>query len=112
MMAPGLPDIALKYAITNSTILALTLSIFLLSFALGPLFLAPLSEMYGRVWVCPTLSSNISLHSHQVLHISNLVSLSFNLGCALAPNTGSFIVFRFLSASSVHALHRTPAQAM
>jgi len=51
MMAPGLPDIALKYHITNPTILALTLSIFLLSFAIGPLFLAPLSEMYGRAWV-------------------------------------------------------------
>lgn len=53
MMAPGLPDLALKYKITNPTILALTLSIFLLSFAIGPLFMSPLSEMYGRTWVCP-----------------------------------------------------------
>ena len=53
MMAPGLPDLALKYGITNPTILALTLSIFLLSFAIGPLFMGPLSEMYGRVWVPP-----------------------------------------------------------
>ncbi|KAF8138610.1 multidrug resistance protein 4 [Boletus edulis] len=51
MMAPGLPDLALKYGITNPTVLALTLSIFLLSFAIGPLFLGPLSEMYGRVWL-------------------------------------------------------------
>lgn len=50
-MAPGLPDLALKYGITNPTIIALTLSVFLLSFAIGPLFLAPLSEMYGRAWV-------------------------------------------------------------
>ncbi|KAF8450381.1 major facilitator superfamily domain-containing protein [Boletus edulis BED1] len=82
MMAPGLPDLALKYGITNPTVLALTLSIFLLSFAIGPLFLGPLSEMYGRVWV---------------LHISNLVFLCFNLGCALAPTVNSFIGFRFLS---------------
>ena len=53
MMAPGLPDLALKYGISNPTVLGLTLSIFLLSFAIGPLFLGPLSEMYGRVWVCP-----------------------------------------------------------
>ena len=52
MMAPGLPDLASKYGITSPTILALTLSIFLLSFAIGPLFLGPLSEMYGRTWVC------------------------------------------------------------
>ena len=34
MIAPGLPEIALKYNITNATVVALTLSIFLLSFAL------------------------------------------------------------------------------
>ena len=39
--------------ITNPTILAMTLSVFLISFALGPLVLAPLSEMYGRTWVSP-----------------------------------------------------------
>ena len=32
-MAPGLPEIAIKYGITNSTIIALTLSTFILSFA-------------------------------------------------------------------------------
>lgn len=35
MMAPGLPNVAQQYGITNPTIIALTLSIFLLSFALG-----------------------------------------------------------------------------
>ena len=61
MMAPGLPDLALKYDITNPTVLALTLSIFLLSFAIGPLFLSPLSEMYGRTWVCPYVVCDTSL---------------------------------------------------
>jgi MFS family permease len=53
MMAPGLPQIAEHYTITNETIIAMTLSIFLLTFAIGPLFLAPMSEIYGRTWVCP-----------------------------------------------------------
>lgn len=35
MMAPGLPDIAINYDIDNSTILALTLSIFVLALAIG-----------------------------------------------------------------------------
>ncbi|KIM90654.1 hypothetical protein PILCRDRAFT_811100 [Piloderma croceum F 1598] len=82
MMAPGLPKVAEKFDITNPTILAMTLSIFLISFALGPLFIAPLSEMYGRTWV---------------LHIANLVFLAFNLGCAFSPTTGSLIAFRFLA---------------
>lgn len=34
MMAPGLPEIAIRYDITNATVVALTLSIFLLSFAI------------------------------------------------------------------------------
>ncbi|KAG0709504.1 multidrug resistance protein 4 [Suillus ampliporus] len=82
IMAPGLPDVAIKYGITDPTVIALTLSIFLLSFAIGPLFAAPLSEVYGRVWV---------------LHIANLFFLAFNLGCALSPNTASLLVFRFLA---------------
>lgn len=48
MMAPGLEDIATHYGITNAAILAMTLSIFLLAYALGPLFLAPLSEVSRR----------------------------------------------------------------
>ncbi|KAG2146605.1 major facilitator superfamily domain-containing protein [Suillus bovinus] len=82
IMAPGLPDLAVKYDITDPTVTALTLSIFLLSFAIGPLLTASLSEVYGRVWV---------------LHLSNLFFLVFNLGRAFAPNTSSFLVFRFLA---------------
>ena len=69
-MAPGLPDVALTYHITSPTVVALTLTAFLISFALGvrstnlitpiynllkflvqPLIMAPLSEIYGRSWV-------------------------------------------------------------
>ncbi|KAG8906072.1 hypothetical protein FRB99_007660 [Tulasnella sp. 403] len=82
MMAPALQEIAIGYNITNPTISALTLSIFLLAYALGPLVLAPLSEMYGRTWV---------------LHISNLVFVAFNIACATAPNTTALIVFRFFA---------------
>ncbi|KAF9004015.1 major facilitator superfamily domain-containing protein [Cyathus striatus] len=82
MMSPALPEVARKYGITSPTLLALTLSIFLLSFAIGPLFIAPLSEMYGRTWV---------------YHIANVIFLAFNLGCAFSPTAGSLIAFRFLS---------------
>lgn len=34
-MAPGITEVAIKYRITDPTLLALTLSIFLLSFAFG-----------------------------------------------------------------------------
>jgi hypothetical protein len=35
MMAPGLPEVATIYGITNPTVVGLTLSIFLVSFAIG-----------------------------------------------------------------------------
>lgn len=35
MMAPGLPEIADKYGIKDASITALTLSVFLISFAIG-----------------------------------------------------------------------------
>lgn len=85
MMAPGLPEVAEKYNVQSPTIIALTLVMFLLSFALAPLVLAPISEMYGRTWV---------------YHIANLFSLGFSLGCAFSPTVGALIGFRFLSGLS------------
>ncbi|KAJ7284485.1 multidrug resistance protein 4 [Mycena rebaudengoi] len=85
MMAPGLPELAAKYGITNPTVAALTLSIFLITFAFAPLIAAPLSEIYGRKWV---------------LHIGNIFSAAFNFGCAFSPNTASFLTFRALAGIS------------
>lgn len=50
-MAPALPQIATRFHIVNDAEVALMLSIFMLSYALSPLLLAPLSEMFGRLWV-------------------------------------------------------------
>ncbi|KAJ7683010.1 major facilitator superfamily domain-containing protein [Mycena rosella] len=86
IMAPGMEEIAARYQIQNQTILALTLSIYLLSYAIGPLILAPLS-----------------VHScglDPVLHIGNLFSIIFNIGCAFSPNTATLLAFRFLNGFS------------
>lgn len=82
MMSPGLPQVATKYGITSETILALSLSIYLLSFAISLILFAPLSEMYGRTWI---------------FHISTLLFAGCNFGCAFAPNAGSLIGLRFLA---------------
>ena len=47
-----------------------------------PLFLGPLSEIYGRV---------------PVLQLANLLYLDFNIGCGVCKNKGELIAFRFLS---------------
>ncbi|RDW69360.1 MFS multidrug transporter-like protein [Coleophoma cylindrospora] len=82
MVAPALTAIGRDLNITNDVELSLTLSIFILAYAVGPLFLGPLSEMYGRVLVLQT---------------SNLLYLFFNLGCGLAKTKGELIAFRFLA---------------
>ncbi|THH30522.1 hypothetical protein EUX98_g3665 [Antrodiella citrinella] len=57
-------------------------SIFVLGYAFGPLFLGPLSEMYGRV---------------RVLQLANLWYAAWNLGCGFAQNKTQLIVFRLMA---------------
>lgn len=82
MCAPALQTIANDFDISNEVESQLVLSIFVLAYALGPLFLGPLSEIFGRVIVLQT---------------SNLFFAIFNLVCGFAQNKGQMIAFRFLA---------------
>ena len=82
MVAPALPAISAELNITNPVLSQMSLSLFVLAYAFGPLFLAPLSELYGRV---------------SVLQLANLVFLVFNLGCGFAQNTTQLLVCRFFA---------------
>lgn len=82
MIAPALPFIAADFHIKDEFLSQLTLSIFILAYAVGPLFLGPLSEMYGRAIV---------------LQLANLFYLVFNIACGISQSTGQLLAFRFLS---------------
>ncbi|OSX67243.1 hypothetical protein POSPLADRAFT_1127181 [Postia placenta MAD-698-R-SB12] len=82
MVAPAAAQIAEEFNITNSTEIALTISVFVLGYAFGPLFLGPLSEIYGRA---------------PILRGANLWYTLWNLVCGFATNRGELIAFRFLS---------------
>ena len=84
MIAPALENLKddLKIPDSQDLALQLALSSFLLAFALGPLFLGPLSEIFGR---------------RIVLQISNLWYAVFNLACGFSTNLPEIIAFRFLS---------------
>ncbi|KAJ9138909.1 MFS multidrug transporter [Pleurostoma richardsiae] len=82
MTAPALEAIGKDLNITDSFERALSLSIFVLAYAIGPLLWGPLSELYGRV---------------VVLQCTNLFFLFFNLGCGLARTKSQLIAFRFLA---------------
>ncbi len=82
MVAPALPAIGRDLGIHDEFLLSMVLSIFVLAYAVGPLFLGPLSEIYGRTIV---------------LQLTNLVYLLFNLVCGFSKNKVQLLVFRFLS---------------
>ncbi|KAF8836360.1 MFS polyamine transporter [Paxillus ammoniavirescens] len=82
MIAPATEQLAAEFGIHSSVVIALSTSMFVLAFAIGPLFLGPMSEIYGR---------------SRVLQLSNLWYLAWNLGCGFAKNENQFLAFRFLA---------------
>lgn len=85
MVAPGMEGVAREFKITSNTVATLAVTIYLLGFALGPLLIASLSELHGRL---------------VVYHTCNIVFLAFVMGCALSQSTAQFMVFRFLSGAA------------
>lgn len=70
------------FGITNTTLGTFTVSIYMFGLVCGPLVIAPLSELYGRL---------------PIYHTGNLVFLGFTIGCAKSTNAPMFMVFRFIA---------------
>jgi MFS family permease len=49
MFAPGVPNLMAEFHSTNIELGSFVVSIYVLGFAFGPMALAPLSELYGRM---------------------------------------------------------------
>ncbi|KAK3381948.1 major facilitator superfamily domain-containing protein [Podospora didyma] len=81
MFAPGIPKILVEFHETSTTVATFVLSIYVLGFAVGPLIVAPMSEMYGR-----------SL----MYNLGNVFFLIFTICTALSTNIGMLLAFRFL----------------
>ncbi|KAI0123567.1 vitamin b6 transporter bsu1 [Xylariales sp. AK1849] len=71
-----------KFNVSNTQVVALGQSMFIVGTAVGPAFLGPLSDIGGRKWV---YVGSIFLYA--------LV----NIGCALPLNLAMLIIFQFLS---------------
>ncbi|KAK7210042.1 hypothetical protein V2G26_017220 [Clonostachys chloroleuca] len=84
IFAPGVPLVLQEFNTTNTELAAFVVSVYVLGFAFGPMVLAPLSEMVGRV---------------PVYHFCNVFFLAFTIACAKAPSMGALIVFRFLAGT-------------
>lgn len=82
MFAPGVSFMDEDFGNTSEILSSFSVSVFVLGFAVGPLLLSPLSEIYGR---------------RSVLTAGNIIFTVWQIGCALAPNLGSLIAFRFFA---------------
>ncbi|KAJ5556053.1 Major facilitator superfamily domain general substrate transporter [Penicillium frequentans] len=82
VFAPAVADADRTFHNTSSILSSLAVTSYLFGYSFGPLFLSPLSEMYGR---------------RKILNLSTSFFVLFQIGCALAPNLSALIVFRLLT---------------
>ena len=80
MFAPGVPEIMAEFHSTNTLLAGFVVSVYVLGFAIGPLILAPASELYGRAII---------------YHICNIGFIIFSVACAVSTDLGMLITFRF-----------------
>jgi len=84
IFAPGVGELMREFQSDSLELASFVVSVYVLGFAAGPLIIAPLSEIYGRVIV---------------YHVCNVCFIAFLVGCALAPSLNALIVFRFFSGA-------------
>ncbi|KAE9964378.1 hypothetical protein EG328_010498 [Venturia inaequalis] len=82
IFAPGIALTMADLHESSQSVGSLMITIYLLGWALGPLFLAPLSEMYGR---------------YIVVTLSSWFFVAFLIGCGFAQNMTGLIIMRFLA---------------
>ncbi|ROT41488.1 MFS general substrate transporter [Sodiomyces alkalinus F11] len=82
LVAPAIPLTLEELNETSLVLGSFMVTIYILGFAVGPLFLGPLSELYGR---------------YPVVILSTWTFNAWVLGSALAPNMSGLIVMRFLA---------------
>lgn len=84
MFAPGVAEVMEEFHSTDVQLGSFVVSVYLLGYAFGPLILAPLSELYGRL---------------VVYHSCNFLFVIMTVTCALSRNMNMLIAFRFLAGT-------------
>lgn len=85
MFAPGVPKLMMEFGSSSPMASTFVVSIYYLGFAFGPLVIAPLSEMHGRMYV---------------YHAGNIAFTAFSIGAALSVNLDMLMAFRLLMGVS------------
>ncbi|OCK77243.1 MFS general substrate transporter [Lepidopterella palustris CBS 459.81] len=84
MFAPGVPQVMADFHESSNLLAAFVVSVFLLGFAFGPLVIAPLSEIHGRL---------------PLYNVCNVLFIVFTIACAVSSNFNMLIGFRFLQGA-------------
>jgi MFS family permease len=77
--APGVPLLLSDFNNKSTELQGFVVSVYIIGFIFGPLVVAPLSELYGRLII---------------LHVTNVLFLIFTIACAVSSDLPMFIVFR------------------
>ncbi|KAI0138224.1 putative MFS multidrug transporter [Pestalotiopsis sp. NC0098] len=80
MFAPGVPQVMQEFGNSDELLADFVVSVYVLGFALGPMVLAPMSELYGRLWI---------------YHGSNAGFIVFSVLCAKSSSVGMLTACRF-----------------
>lgn len=88
IFTPSIHLIMTDLGIVDSTLGALTVSIFLFAYAIGPLVMAPLSEIYGR---------------KVIINAGNFVFVGFSIGAGFSKTPAQFLILRFISGLGASA---------
>ncbi|KAJ7611764.1 MFS transporter [Roridomyces roridus] len=78
----AIPEVASTYHTTGS-IINVSNAVYLIFMGISPCLWGPMSQVYGRRWMCIS---------------SSVLFFGCSLGTALSPNLGAFFVFRALTA--------------
>lgn len=82
IVSPAIDTIAEELNVTVTVQKPMVMSIFLLGYAIGPMFISPMSEIWGRT---------------RVLQTFNFVFLIFNTACGVARSIEQLLAFRFFA---------------
>lgn len=78
----------MNYFQVSEEVVILTVTLFVVGFAVGPIFFAPASEEYGR----------------QIVYVSTFIfAIAFIVPCAVARNIGTLLVCRFIDGTAFSA---------
>ena len=84
MYAPAASELVSEFGITNNVVSTLSITIPSLGASMGPLLLAPLSEVAGRV---------------PIYWASAWLYIGCTIGCARSTDAAMFLVFRFFGGA-------------